>query len=246
SASPAGMHATTTRTPAFSTAQSPTTHALDAADAEPRSPAGGATTLVVPASRAVPRTFADSARRTSAQIGHVLSTPDSRIAYAAPPTTEVDTSNAAHPSAGDAHPGVGGVPSSGATGAAAATRSGGTAAAPASDSTAGDSIAERALSSAGRLPPSVLGDMLRQREQLLQYCYTAFGLKVDHALAGQIVARIVIQQDGSVSDVSVARRSWSGRGADAVESCVRDRVSRWQFPAAQRASTHEIQLIFGR
>ena len=109
-----------------------------------------------------------------------------------------------------------------------------------------DSIAERALTTAGRLAPSALGDALRQREQLLQFCYTEYGLRVDPNLAGQIVVRIVIQQTGTVSDVTIAHRSWSGRAADEVESCIRKRVASWQFPSAERASTHEIQLIFGR
>jgi len=91
-----------------------------------------------------------------------------------------------------------------------------------------------------------LGDVIRQRQQLLQYCYTEFGLKTDATLSGQIVVRIVIQPDGTVSDVTVPRHSWSGHAADLVESCLHDRVLRWQFPTAQRASTHEIQLIFGR
>jgi hypothetical protein len=58
--------------------------------------------------------------------------------------------------------------------------------------------------------------------------------------------RMVIQQDGTVSEVTVPQHHWSGHGADQVESCIRERVLHWRFPAAERASTHEIQLIFGR
>jgi hypothetical protein len=107
-------------------------------------------------------------------------------------------------------------------------------------------VAEKALSSEGRLSPAVLGDVIRQRQQLLQYCYTELGLRADAALAGQIVVRLVIQQDGTVSEVTIAQHHWSGHGADKVEACIQDRVMLWEFPTAQRASTHEIQLIFGR
>jgi hypothetical protein len=107
-------------------------------------------------------------------------------------------------------------------------------------------VTERALSSEGRLSPSALGDVIRQRQQMLQFCYTEFGLKADTTLSGQIILRVVVQPDGTASDVTVPRHSWSGHAADLVESCLHDRVLHWLFPTAQRASTHEIQLIFGR
>lgn len=107
-------------------------------------------------------------------------------------------------------------------------------------------MAEKALNTNGRLAPSVLGDIIRQRQQLLQYCYTEFGLRSDPALAGQIIVRLVIEQAGVVSAVTIPQHSWSGRGAERVEACIRQRILEWQFPAAERASTHEIQLIFGR
>jgi outer membrane biosynthesis protein TonB len=224
-----------THTASLGTPPLPVTAALADAPAS----TSGVRTVSLPTSRAVPRTSADSARRTSAQIGHVFETPDSRIAYAVGPANGTDTS---HATGGTGAPHgaerVGAADSATTTGAASGKQ-------PSDSGTTRDSVTEKALSSAGRLPPAVLGDILRQREQLLQYCYTAFGLRVDRSLAGQIVVRIVIGEEGTVSNVSVSRRSWSGRGADAVESCIRDRVSAWQFPTAQRASTHEIQLIFG-
>jgi hypothetical protein len=189
----------------------------------------------------------------SSQIGHVTDAPDSRIAYSVrdpSPGANGTAPAKSLPATGDSTtttpPKLAGRPE-----AAATARSPG---GPAADSghrvtdsaAAGDSVAEKALNTGGRLPPSVLGDVIRQRQQLLQYCYTEFGLHADTTLAGQIVVRLVIQQDGTVSDVTVPRHNWTGRGAEHVESCIRERVLHWQFPAAQRASTHEIQLIFGR
>ena len=192
----------------------------------------------------------DSSPNASAQIGHVVEPPGSHIEYTAALTAHKTGATAVGGDSSAAHAGtpvgktpVGGTP----VGGTPVHESGAAPAGPAkTDASAGDSIAEKALSSEGRLPPSVLGDIVRQRQQLLQYCYTEFGLRADAALAGQIVVRMVIQQDGTVSEVTVPHHSWTGHGADHVESCIRDRVLHWQFPAAQRASTHEIQLIFGR
>jgi hypothetical protein len=107
-------------------------------------------------------------------------------------------------------------------------------------------VTEKALTTAGRLPAAALGDAIRQKQQLLQFCYTEYGLHADPTLAGQVVVRIAIQETGIVSDVSIARRSWSGAAADKVEACLRERLATWQFPIADRASVHEIRLIFGR
>ncbi len=194
----------------------------------------------------------DSAR---AEIGHVANAPDSHIEYAGGQPlslrigagsdaqgagAKVDSAARATPpakGAGDGKP---------SKGAPAAGTTGGKKSADVDSDSPGDSVAERALSTEGRLPPSVLGDVVRQRQQLLQFCYTEFGLRKDPSLAGQIQVRLVIQQEGTVSEVTVPQHHWSGHGADQVESCIRERVLHWQFPAAQRASTHEIQLIFGR
>jgi hypothetical protein len=186
----------------------------------------------------------------STQIARGLaSAPDSRIEYAAPQS--LSPRNGA---GSDSHASARGADSTRPTPAAKgtsskeappATKESKNSADPDPDSP-GDSVAEKALTTGGRLPPSVLGDAIRQRQQLLQFCYTEFGLRKDPTLAGQIQVRLVIQRDGRVSEVTVRQHHWSGRGADQVESCIHDRVLHWQFPEAQRASTHEIQLIFGR
>ncbi len=215
------------------------THSLISAKVE--NPASGATHL--------PSAPRDSA---STRIARSLANaPDSRIEYsAAQPlslrigpgsaphsaTAGTDSARSAPSSTGDGSP---------SKGSGSAGKDSKTSANPDPDSP-GDSIAEKALSTEGRLPPSVLGDVIRQRQQLLQFCYTEFGLRKDPALAGQIQVRMVIQSDGTVSEVTVPSHHWSGHGSDQVESCIRERVLHWQFPTAQRASTHEIQLIFGR
>ncbi len=177
--------------------------------------------------------------------------PDSRIEYSAGqplslrigPGSDPHSATAGTDSARSAPSSTGGGSSS--KGSGSAGKDGKPSAHPDPDSP-GDSIAETALSTEGRLPPSVLGDVIRQRQQLLQFCYTEFGLRKDPALAGQIQVRMVIQSDGTVSEVTVPQHHWSGHGSDQVESCIRERVLHWQFPTAQRGSTHEIQLIFGR
>ncbi len=197
-----------------------------------------------PAPSRAPSTLGGSA---SPQIGYVVDPPNSQIEYSAAPvvasaaTGRGESSPASSQSRGSSSTGI-----SGAAGPAAAAKSQGSDGPNGVDSAAGDSVAEKALSSEGRLSPAVLGDVIRQRQQLLQYCYTEFGLHADAALAGQIVVRLVIQQDGTVSEVTIAQHHWSGHGADKVEACIQDRVMLWEFPTAQRASTHEIQLIFGR
>jgi hypothetical protein len=243
--------------PAFAAQKALHTDSVRAAKPAPALPA-------VTEAKPLPAVVADRrAAKTPAQeahIGTVEDAPDSRIAYAAPSSEKhaVDTAGpqgspaTAAPAANGsaANPASAKEVSGSGTARSSATqkfRDSTPVARSAPDTTAApDSVAERALSTGGRLPPSALGDAIRQRQQLLQFCYTEYGLHVDPNLAGQIVVRIVIQQSGTVSDVSIAHHSWSGHAADQVESCIRKRVATWQFPSAERASTHEIQLIFGR
>lgn len=57
------------------------------------------------------------------------------------------------------------------------------------------------LSVSGRLPPEVVGRILRQNHGRLRMCYEA-GLRTNPTLQGRVTIRFVIGRDGSVSAVS--------------------------------------------
>src|SRR5919199_1315363 len=67
-------------------------------------------------------------------------------------------------------------------------------------------------------------------EPQLHFCFDEFGRRVNPALAGTVTLSVAITEDGDVKEVGVLRRTWSGKGTDEVESCIRDRVMRWKFP----------------
>ena len=76
-----------------------------------------------------------------------------------------------------------------------------------------------------------LGSLVRSRESQLRFCYQEYGLKVNPSLAGSITVNITIGGTGSVSNVGIGDRSWSGSGASEAESCIRSRIRGWRFPA---------------
>lgn len=94
------------------------------------------------------------------------------------------------------------------------------------------------------LASSVVGNVVRQRQPLLAYCYTAFGLATDSALSGRATMQVALNRTGEVTRADIVDRHWWGKGAERVESCVRQRVMAWRFPAAARATLQDIQLYF--
>jgi hypothetical protein len=94
------------------------------------------------------------------------------------------------------------------------------------------------------LASSVVGNVVRQRQPLLAYCYTAFGLATDSALSGRATMQVALNRTGEVTRADFIDRHWWGKGAERVESCVRQRVMAWRFPAAARATLQDIQLYF--
>ena len=78
------------------------------------------------------------------------------------------------------------------------------------------------------LPPGRLGG----EEILLQFCYADTRAQNPN-LAGSATVAVTLAADGNVIDAGIVRRSWSGKGAETVESCVLARVKSWKFPANQ-------------
>ena len=76
------------------------------------------------------------------------------------------------------------------------------------------------------------GNFVRSREPQLQFCY-ADTRAANPGLAGSATVAVTLAPDGNVLDAGIVRRSWSGKGADLVESCMLARVKSWRFPANQ-------------
>jgi hypothetical protein len=76
------------------------------------------------------------------------------------------------------------------------------------------------------------GNFVRSREPQLQFCY-ADTRSANPDLAGSATVAVTLAADGNVIDAGIVRRSWSGKGADLVESCMLARVRSWRFPANQ-------------
>jgi TonB family protein len=76
------------------------------------------------------------------------------------------------------------------------------------------------------------GNFVRSREPQLQFCY-ADTRAANPGLAGSATVAVTLAADGNVLDAGIIRRSWSGKGADIVESCVLARVKSWRFPPNQ-------------
>ena len=83
------------------------------------------------------------------------------------------------------------------------------------------------------------GNFVRSREPQLQFCYA--DTRADNPnLAGSATVAVTLAADGNVLDAGIIRRSWSGKGADIVESCVLARVKSWRFPPNQLDSANQI------
>ena len=92
-----------------------------------------------------------------------------------------------------------------------------------------------------------LGTFVRGRESQLRFCYNEFGLKVNPALAGSVTASIALTGTGSVSDVDITNRTWSGMGAGETERCIEQKVRGWHFPASDAGGgTYSFSFSFTR
>lgn len=88
------------------------------------------------------------------------------------------------------------------------------------------------MATAPSLGSPAFGTFVRSREPQLQFCY-ADTRAASPGLAGSATVAVTLAADGNVLDAGIIRRSWSGKGADIVESCVLARVRSWRFPANQ-------------
>lgn len=81
-----------------------------------------------------------------------------------------------------------------------------------------------------------LGTFVRSRESQLRFCYQEQGLKQNPNLAGSITTNITLTSSGSVTNVTIGNRSWSGAGASDAENCIRSRIRSWKFPSGQEGT----------
>jgi len=82
------------------------------------------------------------------------------------------------------------------------------------------------------LAATTIGDFVRSRNPQLQFCYEETRT-TNPSLAGSATIGVLLGPDGSVTRADLLRRSWEGRGAEQVESCVLAKVRSWKFPAAE-------------
>lgn len=93
-----------------------------------------------------------------------------------------------------------------------------------------------------------VGDFVRSRSPQLQFCYEETRAKTPK-LAGSATVAVLLAADGGVSDADIVRKTWTGKGADGLESCVLTRVRMWKFPASEDGSNtrvHSFSVIFTR
>ena len=92
--------------------------------------------------------------------------------------------------------------------------------------------------------PSTIGDFVRTRSAQMNFCYEE-ALVANPKLAGAIAVAVTITSAGDVTDASVTKRSWSGKGSEVLEQCVRARVRTWKFPASEAPTgTYPFSLSF--
>ena len=104
------------------------------------------------------------------------------------------------------------------------------------------------VTTAPSLGSPAFGNFVRSREPQLQFCY-ADTRAANPSLAGSATVAVTLAADGNVLDAGIVRRSWSGKGADVVESCVLARVKSWRFPANQlddKAQVLSFAVVFTR
>jgi hypothetical protein len=96
--------------------------------------------------------------------------------------------------------------------------------------------------------PAEFGNFVRTREPQLQFCYQDTRAS-SPSLAGSATVAVTVAPDGNVVTADIVRRSWSGKGADVVESCLLSRVRSWKFPSSDSEAerqTMSFAVIFTR
>lgn len=91
------------------------------------------------------------------------------------------------------------------------------------------------------------GNFVRTRSPQLQFCYE-HTRATNPSLAGSATVAVTLGPEGNVLNADIIRRSWSGKGSEAVETCLLSRVRAWNFPASNSTEiiTHSFAVIFTR
>ena len=94
-----------------------------------------------------------------------------------------------------------------------------------------------------RASPAV-GAFVRERQAQLQHCY-AEQRATQPDFAGKATIAVKLDDEGRVLGATILERSWQGDGKQ-VESCLLERVRRWQFPEVPPNSehTHSFAVVF--
>ena len=94
-----------------------------------------------------------------------------------------------------------------------------------------------------RASPAI-GAFVRERQAQLQHCYAEQRL-ADTDFAGKATIAVKLDDGGRVLGATILERSWHGDGK-AVESCLLERVRRWQFPEVGKHGehTHSFSVVF--
>ena len=116
------------------------------------------------------------------------------------------------------------------------------------DMDAGVAPAARRSAGGNSSGAAAIGDFVRTRNPQLQFCYEETR-RSSPDLAGSATIGVLLAPDGSVTRADVLRRSWEGKGAEQVESCVLAKVRHWKFPASEDGvpkRAHSFSVIFTR
>ena len=91
---------------------------------------------------------------------------------------------------------------------------------------------------------ATIGDFVRTRSAQMNFCYQE-ALTKNPKLAGAISVAVTITSAGDVTQADVTQRSWTGKGTDVLEGCIRARVRTWKFPASDAPTgTYPFSLSF--
>lgn len=93
-----------------------------------------------------------------------------------------------------------------------------------------------------------VGDFVRSRSSQLQFCYEETRAKTPK-LAGSATVAVLLAANGGVSDAAIVRKTWTGKGAEGLESCMLARVRTWKFPPSEDGNdkrVHSFSAIFTR
>ena len=135
-------------------------------------------------------------------------------------------------SGGSGRVGIGGGNASGGSGAGIGRVNGGTGVTRSIVTVSAPSVVAEKPGAPGR-DVSNLGTIVRDRQAMLQSCYTQRGLSVNPKLAGTVDVAITLNAVGGVTRVTAIPRSMSGPGTAQVMSCIEATIGRWAFPSSE-------------